>query len=258
MEDSRADGVKWPRLAQPYAAALKSAATRILEITDPFGILVAGSVVIGKGDPASDLDLYVLHRAPWRQRLQLRFDGVPCEIFINPPEAVEGYLRTEAGERRPITAHMLATGFVMFDPEGAMAGWKQRGQEMLAQVPEMSAAARTQMRYFAACSLEDAFDRFEEDPATAVMYLGDAVERMLGYALARAGKWMPRRKELLDVVSGIDPELGDLARAFFLAGTPAIRLELAGRMADRTIEARGFFEWEAERDPVGEDIQSQP
>jgi hypothetical protein len=242
--------MKWPSLAEPYAAALRSALARIFEITTPDGVLVGGSVVQGKGDRTSDLDLYVVHAEPWRQRLQLRFDGVPCEIFVNPPAAIEGYLRTEAGERRPITAHLLATGEIVFDPRGVMARWRERGREALRSVPELGEAGRTSMRYFAACVFEDACDRIDEDPATAVMFLGEAVERMLAFALARAGRWMPRRKELLGVVEGFDPELARLARAFLLEGAPARKLELAGEVADRTIEARGFFEWEAERDPV--------
>ena len=133
MEDSIPEQLNLPPLAEPYAAALRSALSRIFEITTPLGVLVGGSVVQGKGDRTSDLDLYVLHGEPWRQRLQLRFDGVPCEIFVNPPAAIEGYLRTEAGERRPITAHLLATAKELAKGVDTQI---RRAEEILADFPK--------------------------------------------------------------------------------------------------------------------------
>ncbi len=70
-------------LAEPYALALQQALAFCHERTDPFGIVASGSIVRGTGDANSDLDIYVLHAHPWRQRVQRCFNGVPCEIFIN-------------------------------------------------------------------------------------------------------------------------------------------------------------------------------
>ncbi len=43
---------------------------------DPLGIVASGTIVRGSPGPSSDLDLYVIHAAPWRQRVQRRFNGV--------------------------------------------------------------------------------------------------------------------------------------------------------------------------------------
>ncbi len=70
------------------------------------GIIVAGTHISGNPDPTSDLDIYVIHAHPQRQRIQKRFKGVPAEIFVNPPAAIRRYFAEEV--RRPSTAHMLA------------------------------------------------------------------------------------------------------------------------------------------------------
>ncbi len=58
---------------------------------EPLGIIAAGSVVRGAGDRASDLDIYVVHERPYRQRLQRWFGDVPVEIFVNPIRAIREY-----------------------------------------------------------------------------------------------------------------------------------------------------------------------
>ena len=55
----------------------------------------------------------MIHRGSFRQRVQKFFSGVPAEIFVNPPSGIEKYFTEEHAVRRPLTAHMLATGFVV-------------------------------------------------------------------------------------------------------------------------------------------------
>ena len=76
---------QWPDLPEKYASALRSAVGFIAENLEPIGIIASGTILRGNPDPASDLDIYVIHRAAKRQRIQKFFAGVPAEIFINPP-----------------------------------------------------------------------------------------------------------------------------------------------------------------------------
>ncbi len=87
--------LKWPELAEPYASALRDAVAFVLDRVDPVGIVACGSVIRGTPSPNSDLDIYVIHAAAWRQRIQRRFGTVPAEIFINPPSAIRGYFESE-------------------------------------------------------------------------------------------------------------------------------------------------------------------
>jgi predicted nucleotidyltransferase len=60
----------FPTLNPPYDRALREAVRLILERYTPISILAAGSILRGCPDTTSDLDLYVIHTAPIRQRLQ--------------------------------------------------------------------------------------------------------------------------------------------------------------------------------------------
>ena len=87
-----------PRLAFPslparYHDALKAAATYIVNTYHPQGLVACGSIIRGSPGPNSDLDLYVIHDQPWRQRVQRWFEGIPTELFINPPERNRTLLR---------------------------------------------------------------------------------------------------------------------------------------------------------------------
>src|SRR5690349_862702 len=75
----------FPSLPGKYDQALRDAVAFVLERFQPVGIVAAGTIVRGAPDPSSDLDLWVIHLQPVRQRLQKFFQGVPAEIFENPP-----------------------------------------------------------------------------------------------------------------------------------------------------------------------------
>ncbi|MBZ0303331.1 MAG: hypothetical protein K8J31_26550, partial [Anaerolineae bacterium] len=189
-------------------------------------------------------DLYVLHDAPWRQRVQKFFDGIPAEIFVNPPAQVEQYFEEEGREGRPITAHMISTGFVVLDTRGEVRRLQDRARQLLNQPPDTSEIQRTSQRYIAALLYEDAVDIADSRPENASLILGVAVDAMLRYAFIAAGRTLPRHKEMLRTLEDLDPALAALAYAYFRATTTPERIDLAGQIADLTLGVRGFFEWE--------------
>ena len=251
----------WPDLPEKYDCALREAVAYIIGRFDVVGIVAAGTIIAGKPDASSDLDLYVIHKQPFRQRIQKLFSRVPAEIFINPPGMVERYFAEEAAYGRPVTAHMLATGFVVLDLDPVVHKLRTRALEILAQ-PEPATGRITggryepkrldAARYMPATIYEDAVDVAERDPATSQMLLSWAVLDMLRFVFVRAGMHQPRHKELISAVGEIDAVTAGLAGEFYETADLAARLDIAGRIADQTIGVRGFFEWESDPEPVDE------
>src|SRR5262245_14981351 len=103
--------MSWPTPAVARAVAAIEAHARATYA--PLGIVVAGSIVRGEAGPTSDLDVFVIHDQPWRLRDQRWFEGIPAELFVNPPGQVRRYFRNEHGDGRPCTAHMFATGVAL-------------------------------------------------------------------------------------------------------------------------------------------------
>ena len=241
---------KWPDLPEKYALALRQAVAFILERYAVSGIIASGTIIRGSPDPASDLDIYVVHRAGFRQRVQKFFNDVPAEIFVNPPQAIEGYLKEEQAERRPLTAHMLATGFVILERDPVVGQLREKAGNLLANPP---GAPRdlTYQRYMAALLYEDALDIQERDPEAAEMILQRAVVEMMNFCFIQAGAFMPRSKSLIAEFSKAHPATGELARSFYREASLVKKIALAGQIADQTIGRRGFFEWEATPEEVG-------
>jgi predicted nucleotidyltransferase len=241
----------FPRLPSRYDTALRAAVAWVLsEYPEVLGIIASGTIVRGTPDPSSDLDIYVLHAADWRQRVQRLFNGVPAEIFVNPPAQVERYFAEEREEGRPTALHMVGTGFVVLSRDPVVEDLRRRAREELA-APPPAPADLTVPRYMAACLFEDAVDVRHRDPRTARMILSSAVEQMLRLAFAKEGRWTPRTKDLQRDLASVDPGLARLARRFYRAPTLAGQLRIGGLIADQVIGARGFFEWASRPDPVG-------
>ena len=251
MKPIETDRCKFPDLPEPYNQALREAVAFILSRTHPVGIIATGSILRGNPDPASDLDIYVIHRQNERQRVQKYFNGVPAEIFINPPQQIRRYLVEEREEFRPITAHMLSTGFLILELDPVVAELCQEATRTLLDPPQASPEKLLFMRYMAATWLEDAADLAQRDEATANLFLTQAVFEIIRYHFIASGKYLPRNKELISATESLNPELGALLCQFFMMSDCALRLGLAYQIADRTIKIHGFCEWESTPEEVG-------
>jgi predicted nucleotidyltransferase len=243
---------RWPDLPAWYAEALREAVQFVLErCPDTQGIVVSGTILRGNPAPSSDLDIYVIRRELQRQRVQKFFNGVPAEIFINPAKKVLDYFEDEARDARPITAHMLSTGFTILDCDGVMAGLQTQARQILQTPPDPGAETLTTARYMAATRYEDATDIAGTRPEAARMILGLAVHDMIQYHFLADHRFVPRDKDLLDALATWDITLGALVRRFYSAATLEEALAAAEQIADRTIATRGFFEWESTPEAVG-------
>jgi len=240
----------WPDLPERYLTALKETAAYLLSHCGSLiGVVASGTIIRGTPDASSDFDIYVVHAENWRQRIQKFFHGVPVEIFVNPPAMVERYFLEESKAGRPITAHMIGTGHVLYRSDPILDTLRQKARSILETSPE-APADLTIPRYMISSLFEDAVDVSRRDPTACRFILNQAVEQMLKHAFRKEGRYIPRQKDLPKELMAMDRELGNLAYRFYR--TPFLRnqLDLAGRIADRTLGARGFFEWEGPREPV--------
>lgn len=235
----------YPALDEPYATALRDAVAYIAKrFPTVTAIAACGTIVRGTPDPSSDLDLYVIHAEPWFQRVQRRFQGVPAEIFVNPEFQVYRYLASQSDDGRPITAHMLATGFPVFDPDGVLLRLRSEAERVLDAGPPPP-HDRVRPKYLIASVYEDATDVAGSDPRTARLLAHRAVRESLEQAFRRAGRFIPRPKEILSRLAELDPDLHRLAVAFIDEPDHQRAVEAAGLILDRVVGVRGLFEWES-------------
>jgi hypothetical protein len=136
---------RWPELAPRYSAALRAAVSFVFERFEPQAVIATGTIVRGGGDRASDLDVVVVHAAPFKQRLQRWFGDVPAEIFVNPLSVIRGYFDAEHRGGRPSMAHMIATGFPVFGAQ-ACAALKEEAAGWIAKRSTLTAEEQTVAR----------------------------------------------------------------------------------------------------------------
>lgn len=239
------DGVILPELSEPYATALAHCVESIFERYEVVAIVACGTIVRGAPDRRSDLDIHVLHRGTFRQRIQKLINGVPCEVFVNPPSRVQGYFDAERQSRRPVFAHMYATGFIVFDPEGVAADVVRRARETLAVGPgEKDELMKAIAYYTSATMFEDAEDLLKGDLDTALLLMGQAVYGLVQCRLSAGPGWTPRQKDFLRALEVVDPEAARLVKGA-LHGEPMTRFDHARELCVHLTGADGFFEWES-------------
>jgi uncharacterized protein (TIGR02246 family) len=246
----RLDRCHWPTLASPYADALRDAVAFVMAETEPVGIIATGTIVSGAPHASSDLDVFVVHEAPYRRRVQRFFNGVPTEIFLNPAATVRRYFAEEHRDGRPITAHMIATGVVVFQCSPVIEELRREAGEWLGRISPLGDDEIVRQRYAAASRFEDAVDVAASDPDTSAMLMGQAVTAMLEHDCRVKDGRIPRGKDLLGAVARRDPELSALARTFYSATSHTDRIAAGQAIADRTVGHRGFFEWDSGSEPV--------
>ena len=84
------------------------------------GVLVCGSFVTGGASKHSDIDVQIIldNEVTWRERGNKIVDVFLIEYFANPLYRYEGYFEEDYSRNRTVTAHMFATGKIIFDKTG--------------------------------------------------------------------------------------------------------------------------------------------
>lgn len=238
---------EWPI---PVATALQLAVDSILTSYAPVGIVAAGSILRGEGGPTSDIDLYVIHLDPFRQRLQRKYAGVPVEIFVNPPQQVRRYFSEEHRSARPITAHILSTGQVLIDRDPVVQILRDEAAMWLAMPPDPTPDALRWRRYLLVDLLDDVRDVIDVDPVQARLLLGQIVAELADYRMLAANRHLAKPKQRLAALAELDPWAAALARQTIVAGDAQTALDLANRMARHAAGETSFFEWDGSPETV--------
>ena len=234
---------EFPKLPAKFDIALRDAVSFVLGSFKPVGIIACGTIIRGNHDATSDIDLWVIHLEPNRQRIQKFFNGVPVEIFVNPPWTIHSYFSHDQSDARPISAHMMATGFVVLATDPLVTELRQKAQWLLTQPPDLSDEAIERARYTAASRFEDATDIGLRNPIGASMLLSQALLEMMRFAFMKARRFIPRDKDLLEEFSLLASDSAAKVRNFFQTSDYDERLRLATKIADEILGVRGFFEW---------------
>jgi len=241
------DDLAYPRLGSPYDEALRSCVAAAFREYRVLAIVVSGTILRGTPDRRSDLDVHVLHRQPFRERVQAWHCGVPTEVFVNHPDRILRYFREEAEDRRPMTAHMFATGLVLFDTDQIAAKLVTEARAIIEKPPHVTVAPDRGV-YGAATMFEDADDLADRDPEAAALILGQAVFDLAQARVAAEPGWTPRAKDLLTRLREIDPICADLVVRAISQANFKPRLEAARELCVRVAGTDGFFEWRSPRD----------
>jgi predicted nucleotidyltransferase len=230
----------------PYDRAAEEAEAFIRTTWKVHGIVIAGSIVRGEAGLTSDLDVFVVHAEPWRERVQKRFAGVPTELFVNPPDRVRGYFKSEHADGRPGTAHMFTTGVVVAGADELVSELVREAREWLAKPIEVTPAELASKRYAAVDMLDNARDTNDTDAAVTRLLLANTVQQIIEYAFWKRAMFQPRRKDLLRALDEVDPIAGSLVRAF-TNSRPDEALQLAITLANHVLGVDTFFEWTSDR-----------
>jgi hypothetical protein len=241
--------ISWPEIEPPYDEALKQAVSYLLDRFDLLGITACGTIIRGTPDACSDLDMYVINGKPFRQRVQRFFNRVPAELFINPHHQIRKYFSQERADSRPITAHMLATGFIMYDPRGLFARLQTEARSILSKEPEPPLNV-IQQRYLIAVLYEDAMDVIARDPHTARLFLDKTLWALIDFFFVTKPAFVPRTKDILLELHRSDANIYKIVLSALNASDIYEMADSVGILLDHLVHARGFFEWESEPEAI--------
>ena len=233
----------------PFDQAVVELVAHVRATFAPRGIVIAGSIVRGEAGPTSDLDVFVVHDEPWRQRDQRRFAGVPAELFINPPSQIRKYFASEHERGRPSTADMFATGEPIAPVDPIVDELVREARDWLARPVAVTPAHLESLRYGAVDQLDNARDVIDRDPAAAQLMLGDTVRLIIEYMFWRARRFQPRRKAEITALAEFDPPAAALVRRW-AAASPRDGLAIVEALAREVLGVDTFFAWSSEREPV--------
>jgi len=228
-----------------YRAALNQAIHWIEEQLHPVAIIASGSIIRGNPNANSDFDIFVIHEAPFRQKIHRFFNGIPCEIFLNNIAQVYRYLEEEVKRCRPSTAHMLTTGTLI------KGGDNPAIQQLLLDVkayvhkaPVLTEQQLTLHRYTIVTLYEDATDLLDTNEVTTLYFLNKAVAECIDYFFLRNQTVLPRAKERIQHIEAQAPELGQLITSYYLQQDTREKHAIAGLLVKELTAHTGFFEWE--------------
>jgi len=239
--------VNRPTLGEPFGSALDDAIAFLEAIPEEvIGIWLAGSVARGSSDANSDLDLYILVDAPHRRRINRRCNGVPVEMFLNPPEWAHRYIAENRKQGRKSSIGMMAEGLILFDPRGECAALAAGSRAAIDQGPAVPEAQLELRRYFVVDGFDNARDVVDADPTTARFMAAESLREAATIWFLSKGEWPPREKELFPELRLRYPEVAALVDRHAATGD----LGPAAAALQMLIGVDSFYEWATPPEPI--------
>lgn len=211
---------------------------------EPTAIIASGSIVRGNPNQNSDFDIYVIHNENFRQRVQKFFNSVPCEIFINNLTQVYKYFESERKANRPVTAHIIATGKLMFSADNAQI------EKLLSDAKNfaftsvaLSDEEELARKYLISNLFEDASDLKETDPSSANYVLDKVMQELISFIFQQNLQPLPRIKERLQLLVNLDPKSGERVKKYYESASLQEKFKLVEQLLLNWVGYTTFFEW---------------
>lgn len=236
-------------MTEQQSIALKESVEWINLNYRPIAIIASGSIIRGNGNANSDFDIFVVHREPYRQRVQKFFNDVPCEIFINNLQHIQGYFENELKNNRPSAANMLATGKVLLGEDDTdIIELIEKAKTYANRAVELNSAQLNMHKYGLATLLEDASDIIDSDISTAQLLLNRVIEQSMDLVFALHHQPLPRIKERLKLLDSLDAETTAHINASYANNDIQERYKLATAIVLKLTGHTSFYEWESDKE----------
>ncbi len=159
-----------------------------------FGI-AAGSIVLGKGTVASDLDLVIIFSqitAAFRE--SFIFNGMPVEAFIHDYETIQAFMDEDYNAHAAII-HMVASGQIIPSQDETAIKLKEYASALMKKGPEQTDQTKIKaLRYFISDKIDDLRGERSAEEQRAILY---ALYPQIGeLALRQAEKFVANGKHL--------------------------------------------------------------
>lgn len=209
-------------------------------------IIVGGSLTRNEGDKNSDLDIYVIHKGGFRRREKRIFNGVPCDIFINNLTHIEQYFKDEYKKNRPVTAHILSTGKIVFGNNKPEIKTLIEESHILAKTAYSLPKEQRQLREFELCTLmEDVEDVLNKDVFTAQYLMENILIKSIELAYLKIKKPLPRIKNRLKDLQMYYPEVYTSIKKYYSTNILKEKSECCNKIV-QFLSSIDFTEWASE------------
>jgi len=184
------------------AAALPSLHRHVEEIlaeaayAGQYAMLIAGTAISENYTPSSDIDVFVVHEANWRQRCAFRAGEYRLDITLLPVSEVRAAYKSY---HAPGVLDAFASGLAVRDFNGTLLTLKLEAERAYAAgPPPMSSAALALWRYRLSVAL-DSIAAPRSDDRWNALRLADLTRDALETHLRARRVWKPNVKNLLAV-----------------------------------------------------------
>ena len=226
------------QLDRDVVEQIKQAATEWCGADGVRAIFVVGSHATGNADRHSDVDVQVIHRFDWWQKMNVQLGGVEIDVVLAPLE----YYREALGRLHEVLAGMLVDAVPIDDREGIVTSLQEgagRALRIRAEFADRKNPFDHLVRHRPVTLLHDAEDMFDLGDTDGVTFLTSSA---VAYALQT---FVTRRYRRADVkqsyrtIASNEPNIYALLQEFHRMDLPKDRVRAAYRVCEAQDEDLG-------------------